>query len=38
MIEISVVIPTYNREKLIVKALDSVISQEGQGIGYQIKE
>ncbi len=38
MIEISVVIPTYNREKLIVKAIESVISQEGQGISYQIKE
>ena len=38
MIEISVVIPTYNREKYVVKAIESVLVQEKQGYDYRITE
>lgn len=37
-IDISVIIPTYNREKYIKKAIESVLDQEGQGIGYKLGE
>ena len=38
MIEISVIIPTYNRAKLLPKAVESVLTQEGAGDSYAIKE
>lgn len=38
MFDISVVIPTYNREKYIRKAIESVLSQTGQGRDYFINE
>ncbi len=38
MFNISVVIPTFNREKYIKKSIESVLDQEGQGIGYELEE
>lgn len=38
MYDISVVIPTYNRENTIRKSIDSVISQKGQGDLFNIRE
>ena len=38
MYKISVVIPTYNRERYIRHALESVLNQVGQGEGFDITE
>ncbi len=38
MYNISVIIPTYNREKLIKRSIESVISQKGHGNEYVIRE
>ena len=38
MIEISVVLPTYNRANMLKAAIDSVFCQEGEGESYSIKE
>lgn len=38
MIDISVVIPTFNREKYIKRAIDSVLDQKDQGHKYRIAE
>lgn len=38
MIEISVIIPTYNRAGLLPKAVESVLTQEGAGDSYAVKE
>ncbi len=38
MFEISVVLPTYNRAKMLRSAIDSVFSQKGDGGDFQIRE
>lgn len=38
MLDISVIIPTYNREKLIERSIESVLKQKGQGTKYKILE
>ncbi len=38
MIKISVVVPVYNREKKIKKAIDSILSQEGEGELFEISQ
>ncbi len=38
MIDFSVVIPTYNRADKLCKSVESVVSQEGRGTSFNIKE
>ncbi len=38
MFKISVIIPSFNRSTKIVRSIESVLSQEGQGVEYDISE